>query len=382
MTRRDVIVLGGGIGGTVAARMLRRRLPKGVRVRLIDQDSSSTFAPSLLWMLSGERSLEQITRDRARIRRAGIDVIDGRATRIDIARKVIGLDGDEVSFDRLVIALGFQPDPSLMPGLADGGLDIYSAEGATAAGHALEEFEGGRVVVLLSKLPYKCPAAPNEAAFLVEALLRRKGIAASVALFTPEPFPMPTAGEALGTALANMLTSRGIELHAGAQAEAVDAGSRELVMTTGERVGYDLLLAIPPHRTSQVVAASGLTNEAGFVPVDANTLATQAEGVYAIGDVTQIPIAGGKFLPKAGVFAKAQAQVVAKRIADEMAGDTPSASFDGKGACFVDMGDGVAAFAAGDFYAPEGPAVKLRKPSRRHHLAKVAVEKYWLARWA
>ena len=58
------------------------------------------------------------------------------------------------------------------------------------------------------------------------------------------------------------------------------------------------------------------------------------------------------------------------------------ATFDGKGACFVDMGEGVAAFATGDFYAEGAPAVSLRGPSRRWHLSKVAFEKYWLARWA
>jgi len=147
-------------------------------------------------------------------------------------------------------------------------------------------------------------------------------------------------------------------------------------------VGYDLLLTIPPHRTSAIVRSAGLANEGGFIPADAATLATTADGIYAIGDVTQIPIAGGKFLPKAGVFAKAQARVVASRIADELRGREPLATFDGKGSCFVDMGDGVAAFATGDFYAEGAPAVSLRRPSRRWHLAKVAFEKYWLARWA
>jgi sulfide:quinone oxidoreductase len=193
---------------------------------------------------------------------------------------------------------------------------------------------------------------------------------------------MPTAGEALGGELARMLEERGIELHAQQAVEEVDAGTKELVLQGGERAGYDLLLAIPPHRTASIVRGSGLSNEGGFIPADPATLATQAEGVYAIGDVAQIPIAGGKFLPKAGVFAKAQARVVASRIADELGGREPRAVFDGKGSCFVDMGEGVAAFATGDFYAERAPAVSLRRPSRRWHLSKVAFEKYWLARWA
>ena len=382
MTQRNVVVLGGGIGGIVAARELRKRVPKDVRVLLVDRDPTYTFAPSLLWLMSGDRELKQISRGRERLARKGIELVSGEAQGVDTEARSIRVGDTDVPFERLVIALGVQPEPGLMPGLAEGAIDIYSADGALAAGKALCEFQGGRVLVLLSKLPYKCPAAPNEAAFLAEALLRRRGVDAEVSLYTPEPYPMPTAGEALGKALAGMLEERRIQLHTGQNAEAIDPKAKELVLQGGERVGYDLLLAVPPHRTAEVVRSSGLTNEAGFVSVDAATLATKSAGVYAVGDVTQIPIAGGKFLPKAGVFAKAQAKVVAARIAAELAGRAPQATFDGTGSCFVDMGDGVAAFASGDFYDENGPAVSMRGPSRRWHLSKIAFEKYWLARWA
>jgi sulfide:quinone oxidoreductase len=103
--------------------------------------------------------------------------------------------------------------------------------------------------------------------------------------------------------------------------------------------------------------------------------------VFAIGDVTAIPIAGNKLLPKAGVFAHAEAEVVARRIADELSGRASTAAFDGRGACFVELGDGRAAYATGDFYAPDAPQLRLRNPGRRWHLAKVAWEQYWMRRW-
>ena len=106
-------------------------------------------------------------------------------------------------------------------------------------------------------------------------------------------------------------------------------------------------------------------------------MATTAEGVFAIGDATAIPIAGGTFLPKAGVFAEAEADVVATNIAAR----SPTARFDGKGACFVELGDGRAAFASGDFYAAQAPKIRLRRPGRHCHLAKIAFEKYWMRRW-
>ncbi|MBI4171472.1 MAG: FAD-dependent oxidoreductase, partial [Actinobacteria bacterium] len=203
----------------------------------------------------------------------------------------------------------------------------------------------------------------------------------TVDVYTPEPFPMPTAGPALGEALRGILEQREIGFHPQQSVERIEPGSRELVLTSGERVGYDLLLGVPPHRAPAPVRESGLAAETGFIPVDRTTLATNAEGVFAIGDITTIPLAGGKFLPKAGVFAHGHAKVVAQRIAAELAGRAPSGAFEGKGACFVEMGDGVAAYATGDFYAEEAPQVTLRRPGRRWHLAKVAFEKYWLRRW-
>jgi sulfide:quinone oxidoreductase len=129
------------------------------------------------------------------------------------------------------------------------------------------------------------------------------------------------------------------------------------------------------------VGRSGLAAESGFLPVDPHTLAAGAEGVFGIGDVAQIPIADGKFLPRAGVFATAQARVVARRIGWEVAGRRPKAVFDGKGSCLVEIGGGRAAYAAGDFYEAGGPRVRLHRAGRRWHLSKVALERRWMRRW-
>lgn len=286
-----------------------------------------------------------------------------------------------LDYDRLVIALGAELAPELLPGFAEAALNVYTLEGATAASRALEGFAGGRVVVLVSRLPFKCPAAPYETALLSEALLRRRGIQATVDVYTPEPFPMPTAGPEVGAAVRQMLEQRGIGYHPEQTVEQIDPAARELVLAGGERVRYDLLLGIPPHQAPALLRESPLAGPTGFAPVDPATLATAAESVYGIGDATSIPIAGGKFLPKAGVFANKQAKVVASRIAAELRGATPDSRFDGAGACFLELGDGVAAYASGSFYGESGPTMRLRQPGRHWHLAKVAVEQYFLRRW-
>ncbi len=383
MADRTIVILGGGTGGLVAARRLRRHLDPADRVVVVDRDATFRFAPSYLWVMTGARRPAQISTDRRRLRRSGIEVVHSEVLDIDPTSHKVMTDEGELRFDRLVIALGAELASDALPGFTDTAHNVYTLDGAVSAREALRRFDGGRVAVVVSRLPYKCPAAPYETAFLVEALLRRRGVRdrVSIDLHTPEPFPMPTAGPVLGQALAGMLTERGITLHTEQTIERIDPVTRELVSADGGRAGYDVLLGVPPHRAPEVLRAAGLAADTGFVPVDRHTLATDAEGVWAIGDATTIPIAGGKFLPKAGVFAEAEADIVAANIAAELTGKRPSAGFDGKGACFVELGDGRAAFATGDFYATDAPDVRLRRPGRHWHAAKVGFEKYWLRRW-
>jgi len=382
MPEQTVVVLGGGTGGLLAANHLARK-QDGLRIVLVERDPVYRFAPSFLWVMSGARRPEQVTVDLRRLTRRGVELTQAEVQAIDVDAGRVETSTGSIPYDRLVVALGAELAPDALPGFAEAAHSPYTLEGAVSAGRALEDFEGGRVVVLVSRLPYKCPAAPYEIALLAEALLRKRGVRSRSAIdvYTPEPFPMPTAGPVLGEALRGILEQREIGFHPEQSVERIEAGARELVLAGGERVGYDLLLGVPPHRAPAPVRDSGLAAETGFIPVDRATLATNTGGVFAIGDVTMIPLAGGKFLPKAGVFAHGQAKVVAQRIAAELAGRAPSDAFEGKGACFLEMGDGIAAYATGDFYAEEAPQVTLRRPGRRWHLAKVAFEKYWLRRW-
>jgi len=382
MATRTIAVLGGGTGGLVAAHRLRRRLDAD-RVILVDRDASYQFAPSFLWVMSGARQPTQITRDRSRIERRGIEVLTADVSSIDPLRRTISTSGPDVEFDRLIVALGAELAPDELPGFSDAAHNIYTLDGATSAGQALDSFEGGHVVVLVSRMGFKCPAAPYEAAFLAEAALRRRGIRdrSTIDIYTPEAVPMLTAGLALGKHLEAMLAEHDIGFHPQTTVQRIDGESRQMVLQDGPQIGYDLLLGIPPHRAPSVARDCGLAAESGFIPVDKHTLATSAEGIYAIGDVTTIPIGGDKLLPKAGVFAHAQAKVVADRIADDLGGVTPKATFDGAGSCFVELGDGIAAYATGEFYPDDGPEVNLRRPGRRWHMTKVGFERYWLRRW-
>ncbi len=383
MASNTVVVLGGGTGGVVAAHRLRRELAPADRVVVVEREPMQGFAPSFLWVLTGQRRPEQISTDLRRLRRRGIELVEAEAHAIDIDSRTVETSDGSIVYDRLVVALGAELAPELLPGFAEAAHNVFTLDGVLGAAKALDSFDGGRVVVLVSRLPYKCPAAPYETALLTEALLRGLGVRDRVRIdvYTPEPLPMPTAGPKLGEALRGILEARGIGFHPEQTVERVEPETRELVLASGDRVPFDLLLGVPPHRAPEVVRSSVLAGETGFVPVDRHTLATSTDGVFAIGDVTSIPIAGGKFLPKAGVFAHGQAEHVARRVAAELGGRSVAGGFDGKGSCFVEMGDGVAGYATGDFYAEPRPDIRLRSPGRRWHLGKVAFERYWLWRW-
>ena len=86
-------------------------------------------------------------------------------------------------------------------------------------------------------------------------------------------------------------------------------------------------------------------------------------------------------LPKAGVFAHKQAEVVAHNLVVEITGKGKPRAFDGFGGCFIELGDGRAGFAKGNFYNSQAPVVALRPPARRWHWVKELIEKYWLWRW-
>jgi sulfide:quinone oxidoreductase len=106
-----------------------------------------------------------------------------------------------------------------------------------------------------------------------------------------------------------------------------------------------------------------------------------AEGVWAVGDVTALVLANGKNLPKAGVFSRHQAEAAARAVARHLGYDAPEPWFSGQGACFVEVGEGMAAYGSGDFLAEPGPRVELSPPSIEHHRAKEAEEAGWIARW-
>jgi len=377
---RTVLVLGGGVGGLVAATELRKRLGRRHRVILIEREREHLFAPSLLWLMVGLRESGAIKRPLDRLRRRGIDVRQGEIERIDPVRRAVRVSGEEIVGDYLVVSLGAELAPETVPGLTESGHDFYTLPGAESLRAALASRSSGRIVVLTAAPAYKCPAAPYEAALLIDAFYRKRGLrdAVSVEVYAAEPGPMGVAGPEMSGAVKQMLADRGIPYHPAQQVTSVDAAARRLKFADGTEADFDVLAHVSPHRAPRVIRESPLAGANGWITVDKHTLETTHPGVFAIGDVVSIPLMLGKPLPKAGVFAHGEAVVVAKNIASAIDGRAATARFTGEGECFIEIGDGRAGFGGGDFYAEPTPRIALHAPSRRWHLGKVLFEKTWL----
>jgi sulfide:quinone oxidoreductase len=371
------LILGGGFGGIAAAVALRELADPADEIVLVERRTSFAMGLRKNWALVGMESHAVGERPIGGLESRGIRVIQGTVSAIDPPGRAADVDGVRHDADALVVALGAERAPDLVPGLREHALDVYSSDATDANALAIDGFAGGQVVVGIFGAPYPCPPGPFELAILLAERWERDGTRFGMLVVSPLPKSLPILGEAGCEAFDGRLSAAGVSFRPDTRATEVRQG--EVVIPDG-RIPFDLLLAVPPHRAPVVVADAGLTGQGGWIAVDARTLETRFEGVYAVGDVTAIPLSGGKALPKAGVFAQAEGEVVAARIADRWAGRQPGATFAGDGMCFVETGGGAAAMVRGGFLE-DPPRVELTESSAGHLAAKRAFEADRLRAW-
>jgi sulfide:quinone oxidoreductase len=242
----------------------------------------------------------------------------------------------------------------------------------------LTGFQGGRLLIGIFGVPYKCPPAPYEMALLIRESLKSRRVKASLEVFSPQPMSLPILGQASCDLIESRLADNSITFLPNRKATAVESGE---VLFANERRPFDLLFGVPPHRPPRVVRESGLVGESGWVSVNSRTLETTFSGVYAIGDVVQIAMANGKPLPKAGIFAEAMGETAADRIAAAFQGHEPEATFQGEGGCYLEVGAGQAMMVKGSFLAEPEPEVMLTEASGEYLEQKVSFEEQRLQAW-
>ena len=379
MERKTVLILGGGFGGLTAAQRLRTLLLPEHTVVVVEKNNFFYLSPLNMRLITGEmKHPHEGERDLSKLASKGIDWVHAEVDKIDPEGKRVHTSSGTLEGDYIIIALGAEKLPDSIPGFAESAYNLTDARDALQLRKTLDEFESGRVIVLVCSTPYLCPGAPFETAFLADSTFQSKGNRqrVEIAIYTPEPRPLAAAGTEMGEAVLGMLKERNIEYHSQQKVQRIDNSANKIIFEGGE-VSFDLLIGIPPHAAPLVVRETGLTDETGWVPVDLQTLETSYPGIFAIGDITSIrqPNPTDFFLPKAGVFADEQARVVARNISGEILGEAKQSRFDGKGFCYLEMGDGTAAYGSGNFYAYPVPRVYLEPPSQQYHKERRELER-------
>ena len=379
-----VLVLGGGFGGLAGAHELRSLLPDA-EITLVDRTDRFYMGFAKLWDLAGVRPLSGGTVPLSGLEQRGVRFVQAEIAAIDPEGLAADTSEGRLEADALLVALGAGVPPRHAELLgAAGAYNLYDGRELPAIHDALDQAPAApepTVLISILGMPIKCPPAPYEAALAVDEVLRRKGIRDQVriAVTTPQPMTMPVAGRDASQYVAGHLAGAGIEFLPQHVLTGIDGDRRVATFENGTEVPYGALLGVPGCAPPPVVRQSPLAAETGWITPDRLTLRTSFDRVYAVGDCTAIPTARFQ-LPKAGVFAAAEAEVAARNIAADLGAGEP-ATFDGHGFCFLELPGRRVAFVEGDFYAEPDSDVHMTEADEAQFLRKQEFERTRLAAW-
>ena len=396
---KKIVILGGGTGGTLVANRLHRHFKhhrldgEAVDITVVDRDDHHMYQPGLLFVPFGLAQHSEIVRPRKAQLHKDVEFVESAIDRVDQHSDTVYLEnGRELPYDVLVIATGAQLAFDETEGLTGPGWNervftFYDITGATGLAAALEEFEGGRLVVNVVDMPIKCPVAPLEFCFLADWYFTERGIRDKVEIVYATPldgaFTKPTASAKLSA----LLEEKGIhlvtEFNTGSVEMDDDGQSGKLVGYDGREVPFDLAAVIPMHSGADYVGRSeGLGDDLNFVPTNKATLQTLAkENIFAIGDATNVPAS------KAGSVTHFEGEVLVDNIIRFLEHRELESTFDGHANCFIETGFGKALLIDFNYeteplpgHFPAAVGMPLLKESRMNHLGKLMFQWfYWHA---
>jgi sulfide:quinone oxidoreductase len=371
-----ILILGGGVGGTIVANLLARRVKSrhDVLITVVDQTGQHVYQPGFMYITMGGERAEHLRRPERSLLDKRVELVVGEVESVDEAATSVTLKGGRVlGYDYLVLATGSRIVPEAITDFESEAHHFYSAPAAERLRAALDAFRGGRIVIGIAGMPYKCPPAPLEVAFLIESELRERGLRDRSELHFCSPIGRAFTIESVSEMATPVLAEKGIELHTFFNVETIDRERKVVTSLEGEELPYDLLVLVPPHKGAQFLIDSGLAPApGGWLPTDRATLQVGGRpNVFALGDATDLP------LSKAGSTAHFEAPVVAERIAAAVMGREPRAkdgTYRGRVMCFFEIGDGKGTLLRFDYDHPPKPPT----PNRLWHLGKVVFNKtYW-----
>jgi sulfide:quinone oxidoreductase len=368
-----ILIVGGGMGGTILANNLARRLAGEmragkVRMTMLSASDKHMYQPGLLYLAIGRMTPDELYRDQRSLLEPGIEfhVDPVEEFRLD-SNEVKTKSGKVFGYDIMAIATGSRPTPEEIPGLAESAEQFYTEETAVKMFNRLRQFEGGKVVIAMG-VPHKCPMAPLEITFMLYDYFKDRGILDKVKLHYTYPIGRVHTLEPVANWAAPEMQRLGISYETLFNLKEVD-GARKIVKSEeGTETDYDLLITIPAHRGMEVIERNGL-GQRGWIPTHRHKLNMEGrDNVFVLGDTTNLPIS------KAGSTAHFEAEALGENIAAIVKLGAPVRDYDGKVFCFIEAGKDRATYAMFNYQNPPAP----KAPTRAVHWFKVAYNKlYW-----
>lgn len=396
-TAKQLLILGAGFGGLASATLLRKSLQQDeFQITVIDRNPHFMMGIVNLWMLSGSRRLEDSQVALSKLEDKGIRFLNDEVTGIYPSESSITTrtNQNKLKYDYLIVALGAELAPKLIDGFEDNGscFNVYDAHHVPNLREKILSLKSGRIVICIADIPYKCPPAPYEIALLINDILIKNGRRNFIDLnvYGPAPIALPVAGSTISRSVVKLLNDNDVKFHPLHKLKKV-LDKKTIEFENGNKTSFDLLIVIPPHQVPRVIKNSDLLRDGDqrWINVDKFTLRTKYKNVFAIGDVTEIRLDDGITIPKAGIFAEGEAKVVSQQIIDEIKNNNnsnnskkgDSSKFDGKGFCFMEVGNKKAGYIDADLYNEVGPTVRLDPPSAELYEKKLDFERSRLNEW-
>lgn len=386
---KRIVVLGAGTAGTIMANKLHKLLGgRGYEIVVVDRSANHYYQPGFLFIPFGMYQPADVVRPKADFLRRGVVFREATVGSIDTQANTLTLDGGEtLPYDVLIVATGAVPTPSETPGYLGERwyksiFDFYTFEGAVALHEHLRHFTGGRLVMTITELPFKCPVAPLEFVFLADAYFTQRGIRDRVEIVYTTPLSGAFTKPIATRMLSSLLAQKNISVVTDFYVEGVDEQQNLIRSYDGREVPFDTLVVVPVNLGDAAVANSNLADDMGYVRVDKETMqSTLRTNVFAIGDAANLPTS------KAGSVAHFAADVLIQNVADYLAGCPLSRTFDGHANCFIETGFGRATLIDFDYtHEPYGGRyplpglgpMELLGLSRVNHWGKLAFKTiYW-----
>ena len=370
-----ILIVGGGMGGTILANNLARRLQPElksgkVRLSMLSASDRHMYQPGLLYLAFGRTTPDELYRDQASLLEPGIRfAVDPVEQFMLDQNQVKTKSGKVYDYDVMAIATGSRMVPETVPGLAENAEFFYTEESAVKMFKRLQAFEGGRVVITVG-VPHKCPMAPLEITFMLYDYFKDRGILDKVKLHYTYPIGRTHSLENVAKWATPEFDRLGITYETLFNMKEIDGKNKILRSEEGSETPFDLLVAIPAHRGMEVIEKNGL-GQGGWIPTNRAKLSMEGRSnVFVLGDTTNIPIS------KAGSTAHFEAEALGENIAAMVKLGTPVRDYDGKVFCFIEAGKDRATYAMFDYQNPPDP----KAPTKAMHWFKMAYNKlYWVS---